>query len=195
MNSPVLRTSTNCSPLPILPARSPQEPRPEEGDNDPPVIEISRPRNLQPAPYIYSQSDDHLTGTTPSLDSVFENTYPSTQSPAMKLAADFNSLAQQLPSIWSFEYQMGPEPYANALSGTEDSCIARGLNWIETNSPFSDHIQTLQRLLKGKVERNSPSDGFNVNLCVDSPRKIPNMANRLIVSTTRSSWSCPYSIA
>lgn len=130
------------------------------------AIQVSRPIYPQPLSCNYSLFDDLLTSTGPALESVYEGDGPVTQSPEMNLAANFNSLAQQLPSIWSFEYQMGTEPYANALAGTEDTCITRGRNWIETNSPFSDHIETLQRLLKGKVEKITPSTGINITLCV-----------------------------
>lgn len=76
-------------------------------------------------------------------------------SPASKLAASFDSLAQQVPSIWSFEYQMGLDPYATAMAGSEVSNAIIGRGWQESNSPFSDHINVLQRLMKGKIERTA----------------------------------------
>ncbi|KAJ5232341.1 hypothetical protein N7468_005297 [Penicillium chermesinum] len=76
-------------------------------------------------------------------------------SPASKLAANFDSLAQQIPSIWSFEYQMGIDPYASALAGTEESSAVIGRGWHESNSPFSDHINVLQGIMKSKIERTA----------------------------------------
>ncbi|ENH65822.1 hypothetical protein FOC1_g10003447 [Fusarium oxysporum f. sp. cubense race 1] len=43
----------------------------------------------------------------------------------------------QIPNIWSHEYQMGMQPYL--------------IDYSFTNSPFSDHIQLLQRMLKNKL--------------------------------------------
>lgn len=60
-------------------------------------------------------------------------------------------LCQQIPNIWNFEYQMGMQPYLDAISATEESGIMLGKEWTLSNSPFSDHIQLLQRLLKTKL--------------------------------------------
>lgn len=64
-------------------------------------------------------------------------------------------LPQQLPNIWSFEYQMGPQAYLSAVAAKEHSSLMIGQSWTDTNSPFSDHIQVLQTLLKGKLDRMS----------------------------------------
>lgn len=74
------------------------------------------------------------------------------KSPGADLAASFSSLAQQIPSIWSFEYQMGLDPYISAIASSEESSLALGKSWTESNSPFSDHIHVLQRLMKSKIE-------------------------------------------
>ncbi|KAF5007185.1 hypothetical protein FDECE_6495 [Fusarium decemcellulare] len=57
----------------------------------------------------------------------------------------------QIPNIWSYEYQMGMQPYLTAMSATEESSMMLGKDYAFTNSPFSDHIQLLQRLLKHKL--------------------------------------------
>jgi hypothetical protein len=62
---------------------------------------------------------------------------------------------------------MGVESYADALAIREDSSIMRGRSWIETNSPFSDHIQVLQRLLN-QSSPGMPLVGPTMNLYVGS---------------------------
>jgi hypothetical protein len=65
-----------------------------------------------------------------------------------------NNLSPQIPNIWNYDYQMGLQAYANALSGSENSSITLGKNWTETNSPFSDHISVLRHIMRQKVEQN-----------------------------------------
>ncbi|EFQ33989.1 uncharacterized protein GLRG_09133 [Colletotrichum graminicola M1.001] len=60
-------------------------------------------------------------------------------------------LYPQIPKIWSFEYQTGIEPYLTAMAATQESSAMLRKNWTLSNSPFSDHIQLLQRLLKKKL--------------------------------------------
>lgn len=64
---------------------------------------------------------------------------------------------QQVPRIWSFEYQMGHQSYTDAL-GACPGGFAHGLGWAQSNSPFSDHIQILKRLLLTKVDMTRPVD-------------------------------------
>ncbi|KAM5342105.1 hypothetical protein ACJ41O_015136 [Fusarium nematophilum] len=66
-------------------------------------------------------------------------------------AAGTSPLYPQIPNIWSFEYQMGMQPYLSAINATEESSMMLGKDWAFSNSPFSDHIQLLQRLLKSKL--------------------------------------------
>lgn len=64
---------------------------------------------------------------------------------------------QPVPRIWSFEYQMGHQSYTDALS----ACLGgftHGLGWAQSNSPFSDHIQILKRLLSTNVDMTRPVD-------------------------------------
>lgn len=75
------------------------------------------------------------------------------------ISARVSSLAQEIPSIWSFEYQMGTDPYTRALSSNQSSRMIMDKDWTETNSPFSDHIQILRKTLKGKVDLNRPATG------------------------------------
>ncbi|KAH8424577.1 uncharacterized protein LDX57_002324 [Aspergillus melleus] len=85
-------------------------------------------------------------------------------SPDLNLVETFDNLAQQIPSLWSFEYQMGPDSYANALTRSQDSSIALGRGWTDSNSPFSDHIQVLQRLMNQKMRYMMPLSGIKLNL-------------------------------
>lgn len=55
---------------------------------------------------------------------------------------------QQIPNIWSYGYQMGFQPYARALAGSESSSLILRKPWVESNSAFSDHISVLLQLLK-----------------------------------------------
>ena len=92
-----------------------------------------------------AQNADHeqeIRSRSPSIDC----------NAALNIAANFDSLAQQIPSIWSFEYQMGPGPYADCLAGSEDSSLVLGRAWTESNSPFSDHIHVLQSLMRSKMD-------------------------------------------
>ncbi|KAF4445846.1 hypothetical protein F53441_10492 [Fusarium austroafricanum] len=57
----------------------------------------------------------------------------------------------QIPNIWTHEYQMGMQPYLTAINATTESSMVLGKDYSFTNSPFSDHIQLLQRMLKNKL--------------------------------------------
>lgn len=46
---------------------------------------------------------------------------------------------------------MGPEPYFDAMSATQEASMILGKDFNWSNSPFSDHIQLLQRLLLSKL--------------------------------------------
>ncbi|OHW99665.1 bZIP transcription factor [Colletotrichum incanum] len=65
--------------------------------------------------------------------------------------AGTSPLCPQIPNIWSFEYQTGIEPYLTAMAATQESSMMLRKDWALSNSPFSDHIQLLQRLLKNKL--------------------------------------------
>ncbi|KAJ0330091.1 hypothetical protein COL922a_012631 [Colletotrichum nupharicola] len=71
--------------------------------------------------------------------------------PELINAAGISPLYNQIPNIWSFEYQTGVEPYQAAMAATQESSLVLRKNWTLSNSPFSDHIQLLQRLLKRKL--------------------------------------------
>ncbi|KAJ4252848.1 hypothetical protein NW762_010754 [Fusarium torreyae] len=66
-------------------------------------------------------------------------------------AAGTNPFYAQIPNIWSHEYQMGMQSYLTAINATEESSLVLGKDYSFTNSPFSDHIQLLQRMLKNKL--------------------------------------------
>ncbi|KAL2689000.1 hypothetical protein Neosp_003050 [[Neocosmospora] mangrovei] len=81
----------------------------------------------------------------------------SSQEDGLLPVPDFGALAtfgmtQQIPNIWSFEYQMGPDIYHDALHSSQTLSHSRGQLWIESNSPFSDHINFIQRELAAKTE-------------------------------------------
>ncbi|KAI9041016.1 uncharacterized protein KD926_007432 [Aspergillus affinis] len=84
--------------------------------------------------------------------------------PDLNLVETFDDLAQQIPSLWSFEYQMGPESYVNALTRSQDSSVVLGRGWTDSNSPFSDHIQVLQHLMNQKMSYMMPPSGLKLNL-------------------------------
>jgi hypothetical protein len=65
--------------------------------------------------------------------------------------AGTNPFYSQIPNIWSHEYQMGMQPYLNAINATAESSLVLGKDYSFTNSPFSDHIQLLRRMLKDKL--------------------------------------------
>ncbi|KAK1139272.1 hypothetical protein N8T08_001118 [Aspergillus melleus] len=84
--------------------------------------------------------------------------------PDLNLVETFDNLAQQIPSLWSFKYQMGPDSYVNALTRSQDSSVVIGRGWTDSNSPFSDHIQVLQRLMNQKMRYMMPLPGVKLNL-------------------------------
>lgn len=88
--------------------------------------------------------DNSISVVTPRSESISER---------------ISNLAQEIPSIWSFEYQMGTDPYTRALSSMQSPRMRPDRSWTETNSPFSDHIQTLRMTLKNKVDLNKPATG------------------------------------
>ncbi|KAM0344924.1 hypothetical protein ACHAPU_007058 [Fusarium lateritium] len=65
--------------------------------------------------------------------------------------AGTNPFYSRIPNIWSHEYQMGMQPYLSAINATAESSLVLGKDYSFTNSPFSDHIQLLQRMLKNKL--------------------------------------------
>lgn len=67
------------------------------------------------------------------------------------LPGDINCIVPQIPHIWSHEYQMGLQPYMKALSHSASSSLILGKPWVETNSPFSDHISTLRDLMRTSI--------------------------------------------
>ncbi|KAL5603975.1 hypothetical protein FOVSG1_006725 [Fusarium oxysporum f. sp. vasinfectum] len=60
---------------------------------------------------------------------------------------------QRMPDIWTFRYQMGTQSYANTIAVGQRSTSISGLEWTQSNSPFSDHIQVLRQLLRGKLNQ------------------------------------------
>ncbi|KAJ4318223.1 hypothetical protein N0V84_006979 [Fusarium piperis] len=96
-------------------------------------------------------------GPAPPLDStsfIMQNSVPDAQCPTsteLVNGAGTSPFYAQLPGIWSHRYQMGPEPYLDAMSATQEASMILGKDFSWSNSPFSDHIQLLQRLLLAKL--------------------------------------------
>ncbi|KAJ4162330.1 hypothetical protein NW754_013763 [Fusarium falciforme] len=59
---------------------------------------------------------------------------------------------QRIPNIWNFNYQMGNQAYIDAIESCASSRPTSGLRWVDSNSPISDHIQILKRLLLTKLK-------------------------------------------
>lgn len=84
--------------------------------------------------------------------------------------AGTNPFYSQIPNIWSHEYQMGMEPYLTAINATAESSMVLGKDYTFTNSPFSDHIQLLQKMLKTKLNTLGfvPESHHPVQRCVQA---------------------------
>jgi hypothetical protein len=117
-------------------------PRPTIAPKSPFRRELPPTKLAQPTTQNADPEQEILCTRSPSVDC----------NAALNIAADFDSLAQQIPSIWTFEYQMGPGPYADCLAGSADSSVVLGRAWTESNSPFSDHIHVLQGLMRSKLD-------------------------------------------
>lgn len=61
-------------------------------------------------------------------------------------------MTQQVPNIWSFEYQMGPQVYHDALVSSQDLGFLRRQIWVDSNSSFSDHINFIQQEIQRRTE-------------------------------------------
>ncbi|KND90510.1 hypothetical protein TOPH_04827 [Tolypocladium ophioglossoides CBS 100239] len=64
---------------------------------------------------------------------------------------------QQIPDIWTSEYQMGSRAYVDALVANQQSGFNNGQEWIQSNSAFSDHILVLKQLLLNKLDQLGPA--------------------------------------
>jgi hypothetical protein len=69
----------------------------------------------------------------------------------------------QLPRIWSYDYQMGPEVYSQAMQAVETSSFALDQAWLASNSPLSDHIWYIKCVLQQDLLNLSASN------CTDQP--------------------------
>ncbi|CCF45289.1 hypothetical protein CH063_14420 [Colletotrichum higginsianum] len=105
------------------------------------------------APMELEAFDASLLEFDPSLPmpSVTEPLEDDLSSSELINVAGTSPLYAQIPNIWSFEYQTGIEPYMTAMAATQESSTMLRKDWALSNSPFSDHIQLLQRLLKDKL--------------------------------------------
>ncbi|KAK2040413.1 hypothetical protein LZ31DRAFT_604152 [Colletotrichum somersetense] len=104
-----------------------------QNKHSPPPPELYAPMDLQSSDTsMFRQNHDHLSSELVNV-------------------AGTSPLYPQIPNVWSFEYQTGIEPYLTAMAATQESSTLLRKNWTLSNSPFSDHIQLLQRLLKNKL--------------------------------------------
>jgi threonine aldolase len=55
-----------------------------------------------------------------------------------------------LPNIWTYQYQMGPTPYVDALGANEAIAEQLKIDWTPSNSPFSEHVSALKNILREK---------------------------------------------
>ena len=97
------------------------------------------------APFVSDASQPQML-TTPS-------SAPTTNSLTSELVnvTGTNPFYSQIPNIWTHEYQMGIDPYLTAINASAESSMVLGKDYAFTNSPFSDHIQLLQKMLKNKL--------------------------------------------
>ncbi|KAK2034749.1 hypothetical protein LX32DRAFT_607881 [Colletotrichum zoysiae] len=102
-------------------------------------------KHTPPPPELYAPMDLESSDT-----SMFRQNLNHLSSELVNVAGT-SPLYPQIPNVWSFEYQTGIEPYLTAMAATEESSTLLRKNWTLSNSPFSDHIQLLQRLLKNKL--------------------------------------------
>ncbi|CZR64665.1 uncharacterized protein PAC_14563 [Phialocephala subalpina] len=134
---------------------------PFEGSNGITQAHVSEPEPLRSALCSVSAVDDHLLPslellTTASGSSELSQVYarPGTSCDGLDwqgIPDNISYLFPQIPNIWSHEYQMGLQPYARALSGSECSSLMLSKPWTETNSPFSDHISVLHHLMRTSI--------------------------------------------
>jgi hypothetical protein len=62
--------------------------------------------------------------------------------------------AQQIPNVWTVNYQTGIQSYCDSMTtGYCSAPPAPGLEWKQSNSPFSDHILVLRQLLQAKLNQ------------------------------------------
>ncbi|KXH53162.1 hypothetical protein CNYM01_01883 [Colletotrichum nymphaeae SA-01] len=61
-------------------------------------------------------------------------------------------MTHQVPNIWSFEYQMGPHVYHDALVSSQDLGFLRRQIWVDSNSSFSDHINFIHQEIQRRTE-------------------------------------------
>ncbi|KAJ4007361.1 hypothetical protein NW766_010045 [Fusarium irregulare] len=97
------------------------------------------------APFVSEASQPHMLTTSSAA--------PTTNSLTSELVnvTGTNPFYSQIPNIWTHEYQMGIDPYLTAINASAESSMVLGKDYSFTNSPFSDHIRLLQKMLKNKL--------------------------------------------
>ncbi|TDZ32395.1 hypothetical protein C8035_v012425 [Colletotrichum spinosum] len=109
-----------------------------------------------------------FNGSLPDFDAQLEDATcdfdDALTSPELINVAGTNPFYAQIPNIWSFEYQTGVEPYVTAMEARQESSMILRKDWAPSNSPFSDHIQLLQSLLKGKLAASGFTPGRQASM-------------------------------
>ncbi|KAJ5414144.1 hypothetical protein N7509_000771 [Penicillium cosmopolitanum] len=133
----------------------------ESGAIEDDVIQISEPSHNNSQQLAVSLRSPRSKSPTAICLDLSEGPQQLSETPsrAESISERVSSLAQEIPSIWSFDYQMGTDPYTRALSSNQSCRMRLNKDWTETNSPFSDHIQSLRTTLKSKVDLNTPKTG------------------------------------
>lgn len=91
---------------------------------------------------------------------------------------------------------MGMQPYLTAINATAESSMVLGKDYSFTNSPFSDHIQLLQRMLKNKLNTlGFVPEGHNPVQRYAIPSQHLGSFLTYLVSTNQSLWFYPCSTA
>ena len=72
----------------------------------------------------------------------------------------------EIPNIWTYSYQMGPQSYCSALNGSKAISDCLNMEWISSNSPFSEHVVALKGMVRGKWEALGESPASHPDLYV-----------------------------
>lgn len=92
---------------------------------------------------------------------------------------DSCGITQQVPNIWSFEYQMGPHVYHDALVSSKDLSFLRHQIWVDSNSSFSDHINFIQQEIQRRTESPNSQLSTPLSAMPTVPPRLSSSANGL----------------
>lgn len=108
-------------------------------------------------------SAEKIVGSALVIDAVFEFPNESSLVFADESTVDHSTAdlewmmsplkSQQIPNIWTLNYETGSQSYFNAMAYGRCSASISGSQWTQSNSPFSDHIMVLRQLLQAKLSQ------------------------------------------